>query len=366
MSFKSSFNAGEKLTQVLKAPNTTVYEFNPWEFGSFDPTTNGFVPLEYLGSNFSAGILPDDQRCVRGFDNVGYIMGTSSSLFNQFLLQINNTSIPDFIQNSITSLLTKWGAKNADIATYTPNPFYQWNPETSDNAQSTTLFLVDGGEDLQNIPLHPVIQPTRHVDVVFAIDSSADTTTYWPNGTSMFATYQRSLHPSGIANGTAFPAVPDVNSFINLGLNSQPTFFGCNSSNQTGPTPLIVYLPNSPYSFDSNVSTFQLEYTDEERNAIVLNGYNVATMENGSRDAEWPACVGCAILSRSLERTGTHLPDVCQKCFSRYCWNGTVNSTTPSAYEPEMFVKPRSGAVSSVASMYVLFGAMAVGFAILS
>lgn len=281
-----------------------MYEFNPWEFGSFDPTTNGFVPVEYLGSNFSAGTLPDDQRCVRGFDNIGYIMGTSSSLFNQFLLQINNTSIPDFIQNSMTSLLTKWGAKNADIATYTPNPFYQWNPETNGNAQSTTLFLVDGGEDLQNIPLHPVIQPTRHVDVVFAIDSSADTTTYWPNGTSMVAAYQRSLHTSGIANSTAFPAVPDVNSFVNLGLNSQPTFFGCNSSNQTGPTPLIVYLPNSPYSFDSNVSTFKLEYTDEERNGIVLNGYNVATMANGSRDAEWPACVGCAILSRSLERTG--------------------------------------------------------------
>ena len=77
--------------------NTTVYEFNPWEMGSFDPTTYGFVPLEYLGSNFSRGTLPAGEQCVRGFDNAGYVMGTSSSLFNQFLLQVNQTSIPDLV-----------------------------------------------------------------------------------------------------------------------------------------------------------------------------------------------------------------------------------------------------------------------------
>ena len=295
-------------------------------------------------------------------------MGTSSSLFNQFLLQINNTDIPNFVKEPITSLLTRFGANNADIATYTPNPFYQWNPETNLNAQSKTLYLVDGGEDLQNIPLHPVIQPARHVDVIFAIDSSADTTTYWPNGTSMVAVYQRSLDPSGIANGTTFPTIPDVNTFINLGLNSKPTFFGCSSSSNqknTMPTPLIVYLPNSPYSFNSNVSTFKLSYTNEERDAVILNGYNVATMANGSRDAEWPACVGCAILSRSLERTGTPLPDVCRTCFGRYCWNGTVNTTTPSVYEPEMFFKTMSGAVSSSRTVCVPLMFLAIGFAIL-
>ena len=58
--------------ELLLPGNTTVYEFNPFEFGSWDPTTYGFVPLEYLGSNFSGGVLAEDEECVRGFDNVGY------------------------------------------------------------------------------------------------------------------------------------------------------------------------------------------------------------------------------------------------------------------------------------------------------
>merc|ERR1711881_741069 len=71
-----------------------------------------------------------------------------------------------------------------------------------------------------------------------------------------------------IANGTAFPSIPAQNTFGNLGLNNRPTFFGCNSSNTSSTTPLIVYLPNSPYTYHSNVSTFQLEYTKEQQYAI--------------------------------------------------------------------------------------------------
>ena len=58
--------------ELLISDNTTVYEFNPWEFGTFDPTTYGFVPLEFLGSNFSGGVLPPNDQCVRGFDNGTY------------------------------------------------------------------------------------------------------------------------------------------------------------------------------------------------------------------------------------------------------------------------------------------------------
>ena len=64
--------------------------------------------------------------------------------------------------------------------------------------------------------------------------------------------------------------------------------------------PLVVYLPNSPYSYYSNVSTFQLEYKNAERNGIVQNGYNVATMGNGTLDATWPTCVDAISLSDML------------------------------------------------------------------
>jgi lysophospholipase len=306
--------------------NSTVYEFSPFELGSWDPTTYAFAPLQYVGSNFSAGVVPSDGSCVEGFDQVGFVMGTSSTLFNQFLLQINTTAIPQTLRNIFTRLLTDLGEDSNDIAQWQPNPFYRYNNATNRNAESQQLTLVDGGEDGQNIPLYPLLQPMRNVDVVFAVDSSADTTYNWPNGTSLVATYQRSLNNT-IENGTAFPSIPDQNTFVNLGLNNRPTFFGCNASNLTGPAPLVIYLPNAPYIALSNVSTFDPEYNDTQRNAIIRNGYEVATLANGTLDAQWPACMACAVLSRSFDRTGTTVPDECTQCFNRYCWNGTVDST---------------------------------------
>ncbi|MCJ1292058.1 Lysophospholipase 1 [Xylographa carneopallida] len=337
--------------ELLISDNTTVYEFNPWEFGTFDPTTYGFVPLEFLGSNFSGGVLPPNDQCVRGFDNVGYIMGTSSSLFNSFLLNINTTSIPSAFKTALAHLLTTIGENNDDIASYSPNPFLAYHNATSPVATAPSLTLVDGGEDLQNIPLHPLIQPPRAVDVIFAIDSSADTTYNWPNGTALVATYERARNASGIANGTAFPPVPDQNSFVNLGLNARPTFFGCNASNTTGPAPLVVYIPNAPYVYYANVSTFDPSYNTSERDAIVANGNAVASLANGTVDAMWPACVACAILSRSLERTGTPVPGACVQCFARYCWDGTRNSTPPVEYDPVVklqAVDVQSGSVRGV------------------
>lgn len=326
--------------QLLIPSNTTVFEFNPWEMGTFDPTTFGFAPLRFVGSNFSSGVLERSESCIRGFDNAGFVMGTSSSLFNQAFLQINSTSgVPDRLKNAISNILMKIGLANNDIADW-PNPFYYFNNETNPNAKSETLALVDGGEDLQNIPLNPLIQPMRHIDVIFAIDSSADTLepgANWPNGTAMVATYDRSLNIQ-MENGSSFPPIPDQNTFVNLGLNARPTFFGCGAANLSSPSPLIVYIPNHPYTYNSNVSTFTLSYNNSERNAIIENGYNVATMGNGTVDTQWPVCVGCAILSKSFSRTRTYVPDVCDECFSRYCWNGTVNSTTPIPYEPTLLI----------------------------
>ncbi|KAI2616073.1 lysophospholipase catalytic domain-containing protein [Hypoxylon sp. NC1633] len=322
-------------TQVVSL-NSTVIEFNPWETGSFDPTIFGFAPTRYVGSNFSGGIVPDNGHCVRGFDAYSFVMGTSSSLFNSFLLQnLSSTDIPSLVANAIEAVLQDIGRDNDDIAAWSPNPFLGYNNATNGNAAEELLTLVDGGTDLQNIPLHPLIQPTRNVDVIFAVDSSADTGTFFPNGTALRATYDRSL--TSIANGTAFPRVPDAETFINLGLNRRPTFFGCDTSefaNASQVPPLIVYVPNAPYTTQSNVSTFDPSYPDTQRNSIIKNGYNVATMGNGTVDSEWRACVACAVLSRSLERTGTEVSPTCRRCFDRYCWNGTVDSTPVSSYEP--------------------------------
>ncbi|KAH7017985.1 lysophospholipase catalytic domain-containing protein [Microdochium trichocladiopsis] len=339
---------------LLISLNSTVFEFNPWEMGSWDPTVYGFAPLEYIGSNFTNGTVSNatGQQCVRGFDQYGFLMGTSSSLFNQLLLlNISSLNVPGFVQDALTSLASELGEDDDDIAQYAPNPFFHYNDQTNPNAFDDQLSLVDGGSDLQNIPLHPLIQPERAVDVIFAIDSSADVNN-WPNATALRATYQRSLEPIG--NGTKFPAIPSAETFINLGLNRRPTAFGCNagvaSSNSTSNSstsavsgnvdyPLVVYIPNTPYTALSNVSTFQMSYDDATRNDIIQNGYNVATMGNGTLDASWPKCVGCFILERSLVRTGRAIPTECQACFRRFCYNGTVDNTPVPSFEPIPFLQ---------------------------
>lgn len=135
--------------------------------------------------------------------------------------------------------------------------------------------------------------------------------------------------------------MPDDNTFLNLGLNNRPTFFGCNASNfslaqgQALP-PLVVYLPNAPYTTHSNVTTFDPTYSTTDRNDIIGNGQYSASQGTGSLDANWPACMACAALSRSLTRTGTAVPGGCSACFDRYCWDGTLNTTQAGVYEPAL------------------------------
>ncbi|KAF2706412.1 hypothetical protein K504DRAFT_413326 [Pleomassaria siparia CBS 279.74] len=330
---------GEKIISL----NATNIEFNPFETGSFDPTLYGFAPTKYLGSSFVNGQLPDNSKCVAGFDNVGFVMGTSSSLFNTIVTQLDaQDGVPALVKTALNGVLSTISQDDDDIADYTPNPFLGFRNDTNPSAKNDRLTLVDGGLDGQNIPFNPLIQPVREVDVIFAIDSSGDTVPptdsmqNWPNGTAIIATYARSVGNTTMQNGTSFPSIPDANTFINLGLNNRPTFFGCNATNTTGPTPLIVYLPNAPYVYNSNTATLQLSYNNTQRDAMIENGYNMATQGNGTIDSKWATCVGCAMLSRSFDRTGTTVPDACKDCFKSYCWDGTVNSTTPAPYFPTM------------------------------
>ncbi|SMY19915.1 unnamed protein product [Zymoseptoria tritici ST99CH_1A5] len=342
--------------QKVVSTNSTVFTFSPWELGSDDPSLYAFAPLQYVGTNFTDGSPRNNDECVVGYDNLGFVFGTSSSLFNAALTTLSgqngNGAFSSLVVDALKGVLEKISSSEEDIADWV-NPFFGYNNKTYKGSSDMMLTLVDGGEDGQNIPLHPLIQPNRNVDVIFAIDSSADTNetwptansaTGWPNGVSIVTTYERSL--SEIGNNTAFPAVPDINTFMNLGLNNKPTFFGCDAGNLTGPAPLVVYMPNSPYTYASNTSTFMLKYNMTERDGLILNAYNGATQGNGTIDSEWPACVGCAILSRSFDRTGTTVPDACKQCFQRYCWDGTVNSTAPGDYIPEFKVAGASTANS--------------------
>ena len=67
--------------------------------------------------------------------------------------------------------------------------------------------------------------------------------------------------------------------FVNLGLNSRPTFFGCNASNYTSfrrTPPLVVYFPHTGWTAYTNFSTFTLEYSDADVAAYINNGVATA------------------------------------------------------------------------------------------
>ncbi|KAJ8102736.1 lysophospholipase catalytic domain-containing protein [Lipomyces tetrasporus] len=351
--------------------NSTVYEFSPYELGSWDPSLYSFAVLDYIGTNMTNGQPQDNASCIKGFDNAGFVIGTSSTLFNQFLLQLNDTGIEGVLYEAAQAVLEGISAEDNDIAPYEPNPFFGVNPNISYVYNETQLTLVDGGEDYQNIPLAPLIQPVRQVDVIFAIDNSADTNSSWPAGWSMTATYDRQF--TSQANGTKFPAVPDRNTFVGMNLTARPTWFGCNASNITGENggttvPLIVYLANYPWTYYSNTSTFQLSYDTDEVDGIITNGYNVATQGNGTVDTEWARCVGCAIIHRETERRNQTPTAECQACLSKYCWNGTVldSQASQATAEPSLVISEQSSsdgatmaAVNSVVWGVVVLGVVA-------
>lgn len=322
--------------------NSSVFEINPYELGSWDPSVQSFVDVKYVGSSMKSND-PNTSKCVVNFDNGGFIMGTSSTLFNQGLLRISNTGLNKAVKSIVSSILGKLSYAEDDIAAYEPNPFYE-NDFGTYNSISTnnTLFLVDGGEDQQNIPLYPLIQNARDVDIIFAYDNSADTDSNWPNGTSLVHTYRRQFSKQG--KGTPFPYVPSEEIFVKDELNKQPVFFGCDAGNLTSlldfhknsdinetDVPLVVYMPNYRTSYNSNTSTYKMSYDEDEKMGIIKNGFEVSTSKNLTDDSDWAKCVGCAIIRRSQERLGQEQSSECKKCFDNYCWSGGEKAAASSS-----------------------------------
>lgn len=326
--------------------NSTVFEFNPFELGSWDSTIESFVDLKYVGTPMDGGKVSANGTCYAGLDNTGFVFGTSSTLFNQFLLQLNTTSLSGLAYSAAKSLLTDLDNDENDIAPWVPNPFFNspWGSSHSIKSDDS-LYLVDGGEDDQNVPLYPLLVEDRGVDVIFAFDNSADTDQYWPDGASLMNTYERQFVNSS-AN-YAFPYVPDTDTFLHNNLTAKPVFFGCYASNLTSlmkevdttyVPPLVIYNANRPWSFESNTSTFKLKYSDEEKLSMIQNGYAVSTFGNLTIEENYPRCVACAILQRSKERQGIEIGDECKECFDYYCWNGETYNYTNDSY-PSDFTK---------------------------
>lgn len=126
---------------------------------------------------------------------------------------------------------------------------------------------------------------------------------------------------------------------VTQNLTKQPTFFGCN---QNDSTPLVLYLPNAPWSSFSNYSYTLTEFTENQLNVTLENAFNVATYGNGAVDPEWPQCLACAAIRGTARRARKTLPERCRQCFQRHCWNGqTANRTiTEADLDPKLRLNP--------------------------
>ncbi|KAI0743142.1 lysophospholipase [Daedaleopsis nitida] len=299
-----------------------IYEFNIYETGSFDPALAAFIPTQFLGST-------NDSVCVTGYDQVSFIEGISSDLFNEF-----NTSEAALAASSVGPIIA--GLRQAlpqsgirlDSAVV-PNPFFGMSRDTFLDSDQHEIVLVDGGEDGEVTPVQPLLVKARGVDTIIAIDASADTTENWTNGSSIIATQHR---VDLFRTSYSFPPVPSSASvFVTQDLTRRPTFFGCNSPSSAD-DPLVIYIANGGPPLGepplTNTSTNQVQYPLEQVHAMLSQIFDVSTQgipvfEHGraEKDPEWPACLACAVVDRKRREMGTPRSGVCRSCLERYCWS---------------------------------------------
>ncbi|CUS21047.1 LAQU0S02e04610g1_1 [Lachancea quebecensis] len=333
-----------------KELKNAVFEFTPFEFGSWN-SLGLFVKLRFLGSQIVAG---QALKCFAGFDEVGFLAATSSSLFNNVLVYVWHLVAPSMDMRmavrAIFSAFNLHGLKaeigtasggkefsHPEYAIYQPNPFFRYPGKRNILAEQDQLYLVDGGEDGENIPIGPLLIEQRRLDVIFALDSSSDRGSF-PNGSMLRNFYENHEVSSSGLDGpfNLLPYIPTSTEFVNEGLLSRPIAFGChlesfpelyersqgNFSSKPLP-PIIIYHANSEHSFASNMSTFKLRYTAEEVQKMIQNGKDIFSFDSSPK---YKRCLACIISKRSYDRATIYaeearLPFFCEVCFSEYCYN---------------------------------------------
>ncbi|KAI9611199.1 hypothetical protein KEM48_004671 [Puccinia striiformis f. sp. tritici PST-130] len=310
--------------------DSPIYEFNPEEFGVCHPTLKAFIPIDDLGSRLVGGKPTGNDSCVRG---------ASSNVLSQ----------PGFNKFSWGNLLPEAYdkiTKHIYDEAIVPNPFYHMGMSSSNGTgyperESKNLYLADGGWGGEILPLWPLLQPDRKLDVIIAIDFSADGPSMfhgaYPNGTSLTTTYRKTQEEA--YKNIHFPTIPDTNgTFKQKGLDKKPSFFGCDDFK----SPIIIYLPNYFVVTDTDQATMKTEYSQGEIDAFFKNSFGIATQTKPGQDSnnfgyemdsiqtllgragpitqtQWKQCLACALIDRQVTRNRIPRTAQCQLCFAEYC-----------------------------------------------
>ncbi|KAM0792425.1 hypothetical protein ACM66B_005102 [Microbotryomycetes sp. NB124-2] len=315
-----------------------AYECSPLEWGSYDPELAAFQPTEYMGTRLNPAV-PEGQ-CVTNFDNAGFITGISSNVFHAY-----NVTQSLAWTNPASPIYTLWTTINEtfyaqqpnqqiDISAV-PNAFQGIQPGTYEDSNETQLRLLDGGYDGQVVPLEPLLVKARKVEVIVAIDATADSEQQQPTGASIAATDFRA---SLLGDAVSVPPLPNSNTtFVEQGLNTRPVFFGCNGtaaqlngSTAESPYAMMVYFPNYDPTGVTNTSTAQLVYNDTQATNFLNTAVDIVTRGLDNNSTQFATCVACAVVERARGRQGVDRTATCNQCFERYCWSEVDNSARPA------------------------------------
>ncbi|MBW0512429.1 hypothetical protein O181_052144 [Austropuccinia psidii MF-1] len=321
---------------------TPIYEFTPIEFGVFHPSLNAFIPIDYLGTSMFNGKPIPQSACVKGFDNAAFVMGSSSNIFSEPFDPEEKKSL----WNKLVAGLYEYFTKHMYDEALLFNPFNGLGTGLGPNSgfpdgKDVLLYLADGGLGGENMPIWPMMQPSRKVDVIFAIDAEADgaghtiTAHGYSNGTSLYMTYKKTLLPD--YKDYRFPKIPDYqNDFSRRGLHQHPSLFGCNETD----APLVIYFPNYHMVADTDFTSVHASYTQAEIDGFFANGFAIATQSMGNINENlfltqnieddlrrggksviprWPTCLACALIDRQILRNGLQRTSQCEACFRQHC-----------------------------------------------
>ncbi|EIW83246.1 FabD lysophospholipase-like protein [Coniophora puteana RWD-64-598 SS2] len=300
-----SLHENQNVSGVLPLDNV-VYEFSPYEFGSWDPNLAAMVYVAYVGTHLSDGSAANG-KCTMGFDQASFIIGASA---NNFSGNLNNGGVDGFSSSDQQVLLSQLNDPSNspnNAAANVPNPFQSVSSSTFSESGSNYLGLVDGGANGEHVPFGSLLVKSRFVDVVVALDAGADIVNDWPNGTSLLQTSNRVKNVLSTSH-QQFPQIPSSSGdFINYGMNMRPTFFGCNPAHNPPESPLVIYLPNSPPVDGTqpytNPSSSIFNYTDDLTSAFMNQAYANAVggfMPNKTgADPDWGLCLRCAAIDRA-------------------------------------------------------------------
>lgn len=295
--------------------SSTVWEFTPFEFGSWDDDVAAWIPVEYLGTSVNS------TECTVEFDNMGFVISASSNLLAHAMCVEDDSEAEedDSFMSGVSGVIetivesTLHGISEATQFNRVPNPFQGYTSGDGSTTMrqevydSDELYMVDGGL-AHNDPVASLLEPARNVSVILLSDASADSEDNFPTGEGLIDAWE--LVQNNTRINYRMPAIPDQETFLVQGLNRRAVFFGCNEPEAV----TIVYLPNTNYTYGSNMPTSKYKYDPEETRGMIANGNAVAT-QNG--DAGWGLCLACGIMKKEA---GATLPEGCDACFSQYCY----------------------------------------------